>query len=164
MTNLRCLILSKEIKKIEDLSRIEQEHASNLSESVKELKNVVVQEILRGIAHDSRKHAGFYTSILSILKGESPAIGEEDYDRLEEVITEHIYMEERMMGEAKQLLDSLKDLRIRHLLTEIYDDEVKHHTLMKRILEAVVRREAIFEEDWWDAIWKDVPGHGAPIG
>lgn len=157
-------MMSDEVKKIEGLSKRELEHASNLLDSVKGLKNVVVQEILRGIAYDSRKHAGFYTAIQSILKGDSPAIEEKDYDRLEEVIKEHIKVEKRMMQEAKQFLDSLKDLRIQHLLTEIYDDEVKHHALMKRISVAVVRREAIFEEDWWDAIWKDVPGHGTPIG
>lgn len=152
------------VKKLEDLTKMELKHASKLSESVKGLKNVVVKEILRGIAHDSRKHADFYTAILSIIKDESPAIGEEDYDRLEEVFKEHIDAEKLMMQEAKHLLNSLQDLRIRHLLTEIYDDEVKHHTIMKRILEEVVRREAIFEEEWWDAIWKDVPSHGAPMG
>lgn len=156
--------MSEEVEKVEDLARMEQKHASSLSESVRGLKNVVVKEVLMGIAHDSRKHEGFYSAILSLLKDVSPAIGEEDYDRLEEVIEEHVDVEERMMQEAKQLLDSLQDLRMQHLLTEIYDDEVKHHALMKRILEAVVKREAIFEEEWWDAIWKDVPGHGAPIG
>jgi len=156
--------MSEEVKKIEGLSKRELVHASNLSESVKGLKNVVVQEVLMGIAHDSRKHAGFYAAIQSILKSDSPAIGEEDYDRLEEVIKEHIDVENLMMQEAKKFLDSAQDLRIQHLLTEIYEDEVKHHKLMKRILETVVRREAIFEEDWWDAIWKDVPGHGAPLG
>lgn len=155
--------MSEGVNKIEGLTKMELKHASDLLESVKGVKNVVVKELIRGIAHDSRKHADFYTAIMSILKDESPAIGEEDYDRLEEVIKEHIDIEKLMIQEAKHLLNSLQDLRIRHLLTEIYDDEVKHHMIMKRILEAVVRREAIFEEEWWDAMWKDVPGHGAPI-
>ena len=144
--------------------RMEKKHASSLSTSVDGLRNIVVQEILRGIAHDSRKHAGFYTAILTLLKGESPAITEEDYNRLEEVIKKHIEVESRMMKEAKQLLDSEQDLRIKHLLTEVYGDEVKHHTLMKRLLDAVIKRETIFEEDIWDMLWSGVPGHGAPLG
>lgn len=152
-----------ETKKIASLVDMEEKHAAELSSSVDKLRNMVVQEILRGIAYDSKKHAGFYKAILSILKKESPAIRDEDYDLLERVIKKHITVENQMMQEAKNLLGVKQDLRIRHLLTEIHDDEVKHHTLMKRILEAVIRKEAIFEEDWWDAIWKDVPGHGVPF-
>jgi len=33
---------------------------------------------------------------------------------------------------------------------------------MKRLLEAVIRREAIFEEDMWNMMWRNVPGHGIP--
>jgi len=156
--------MSGAVRKIEDMISMEEKHASSLSTSVDGLKNVVVQEILRGIAHDSRKHAGFYTSILSLLKGESPAITEADYIWLEEVLRKHIEVENRMMDEAKQLLDSEQDSRIKHLLAEIYEDEVKHHTLMKRLLDAVIRREAIFEEDVWDQLWRDVKGHGSPGG
>lgn len=156
--------MSEVVKKVESLARMEEKHALSLSGSVGGLRNVVVQEILRGIAHDSRKHAGFYTAVLALLKSEGPAITEEDYDRLEEVIREHIEVENRMMGEAKHLLDAEQDLRIKHLVTEVYDDEVKHHTLMKRLLDAAIKREAIFEEDLWDMIWRDVPGHGAPLG
>jgi len=153
-----------EIEKIESLISMEEKHASSLAKSVDGLSNIVVQEILRGIAHDSRKHAGFYSSILSLLKGESQAIAEKDYIRLEEVLKKHIEVEDRMMGEAKQLLSSEKDSRITHLLTEIFEDEIEHHALMKRLLEAVIKREAIFEADVWDQLWMDVKGHGSPGG
>ena len=93
-----------------------------------------------------------------------PAITEEDYVRLEEVIRKHVAVEKQMMEESKHLLYSIKDPRIGHLLKEIYDEEIKHHALMKHILEAVVKRETIFEADWWDFMWEGVPGHGAPIG
>jgi len=49
------------------------------------------------------------------------------------------------------------------LLAEIREDEVRHHALMKRLLEAVIRRETIFEEDMWNMMWRDVPGHSTPI-
>jgi len=156
--------MSEAVRKIDSMIGMEEKHALSLSTSVEGLSNVVVQEILRGIAHDSRKHAGFYTSILSLLKGESSGITERDYIRLEEVLKKHIEVENRMMDEAKRLLDSEKDSRIMHLLVEIYEDEVKHHALMKRLLNAVIRRETIFEADVWDQLWKDVKGHGSPGG
>ena len=156
--------MSGVVKKMESMVRVEEKYAASLSASVRGIRNVVVKEILRSIAHDSRKHAGFYTAILSILKGESPAITEGDYDRIEDVIKKHIEVESRMMEETKQLLDAEQDLRVKDLLTEVYGDEAKHHTLMKRLLDAVIKRETIFEEDMWNMLWGDVPGHGAPLG
>ncbi len=157
--------MNEDAKRIEDLARMEEDHASSLSSSVEGLSNVLVQEILRGIAHDSEKHAGFYTAILrTLLEDEGRLIDEEEYDHLERVIEKHIEVETRMMFEVKQLLEGERDSRVRFLLEEIYLDEEKHHILMKRLLEIVIARETLFEEDLWDMIWKDVPGHGAPLG
>lgn len=161
---MKVSVLSGVVKKIESMARMEEKYASSLSASVRGMRNVVVKEVLRSIAHDSRKHAGFYAAILSLLKGESPAITEEDYDRLEDVIKKHIEVESVMMQEIKQLLDIERDSRIKHLLIEVYEDEAKHHTLMERLLDAVIKRETIFEEDVWNMLWGDVPGHGAPLG
>jgi len=161
---MKANIMSDFVKTLTNLSDMEQTHASSLSGSVTAVKNIIVQEILQGIAFDSHKHAGFYQAIISILQNSGVALSENDYDRIADVIQRHIDTEERMIGEAKTMLDRLTDKRIQHLLTEIYNDELKHHSLMTRILEAVIRREAIFEEDWWDAVWHDVPFHGSPGG
>lgn len=32
------------------------------------------------------------------------------------------------------------------------------------MMEVIVRKEVITEEEWWDLIWKEVPFHGAPGG
>jgi len=154
----------KEVELVKGLIEMEKKHASSLSRTVEDLRNIGIQEILRGIAYDSQKHAGFYKAILKLGGKMESAITEEEYVRLEEVIRKHIDVEKQMMEESKQLLYSSKEPRIQHLLKEIYDDELKHHTFMKRILEAVVKRETIFDADWWDFIWEGVPGHGTPIG
>ena len=156
--------MSDLIGKMQEMSMLEQAHASSLSDSVEDLSNAVIRALLKSIAHDSQKHAGFFDAIVSVLKGGSQAIIGKEYGRLEAVLKQHIQVETKMMDEVKQLLDDEKDSRVRHLLVEIYDDEVKHHTLMGRLLDAVIRQEAIFEEDLWDIMWKDVPGHGTPIG
>ena len=153
-----------ESKMIEKLVEMEKTHSSDLSKSVEKLNNVVIKELLTGIAYDSQKHAGFYQTILTLIEKIEPAINEEEYARIEKALKRHIDVEKVMMEESKQLLSSIEDSRIRHLLKEIYADEIRHHSLMKRILEAVVKRETIFEADWWDFIWEGVPGHGTPIG
>jgi rubrerythrin len=152
------------IDKINNLILQEKKHASSLSTSVDGIKNIVVKEILRGIARDSLKHAGFYSSILSLLNEEAPVISEEDFDLIEEVIKKHIEVETRMIKEAKNLMASEEDIRIQHLLKEIFEDEVKHHNLMKRLLDSIIKRETLFEQDIWDILWSDTPGHGAPLG
>ena len=157
-----CEMESKKVETVEGLIEMEKKHASSLSGSVEGLRNIVVKEVLMGIAYDSQKHAGFYQAILNLLGKVEPAITEEDYDRLEEVIKKHIDVEQQMIETSKQLLTSIKDPRIQHLLKEIYNDEIKHHALMKRILETVIKRETIFEADWWDFIWEGSPGHGTP--
>jgi ferritin-like protein len=143
--------------------RMEKNHASSLSTSVDGLSNVVVREVLRSVAYDSQKHAGLYTAILSLLEGSQQAIVEEEYNQIEAVLKKRIEVESQMTQEVKQLLENGLDGRVKHLLIEIYEDEVRHHTLMMRLLEAVIKREAILKEDMWNMIWRDVPGHGTPI-
>ena len=156
--------MSKLVNKIQNMIKMEENHASSLLASVEGVNNKVVQEILLSIAHDSRKHSGLYSVILSLLKSENQALTDEDYDRIETVIKNHIEIESRMLEEVKILLKGDFDSRIKHLMIDIYEDEIKHHALMKQLLEAVIRKEAILEEDMWDMVWRDVPGHGAPIG
>ena len=153
---------SKKAEKIESLIEMERNNASNLIASVEKLSNIVIKEILTGIALDSKKHSGLYKAILNLLVNIDPAITEKDYIHLEDVIRKHIEVEKQMIDESKQLLSSIKDKRINHLLQEIYEDEIKHHALMKRILKSVIKRETIFEADWWDFIWEGSPGHGTP--
>lgn len=155
--------LSEIIDKVDSLVKMEEMNSLGLHEGVKELSNVAVRELLMSIAHDSMKHAGFYKAISNLLAIKGQALADDEYVKLEKLIRKHIEIEVKMMEEAKKLLDLSKDNRIKHLLNEIYQDEVRHHALMRRLLEEVVRLEAILEEDRWDMLWRDVPGHGAPL-
>ena len=148
-------------QKFENMAKMEEEHASSLSKSVSDLRNVVVQELLRSIAHDSRKHKGLYEAI-SNLSEEVALITEEEYGRIENVVKEHVETEERMLEEVKKLLESEEDPRVKHLLLEIEKDEIKHHTLMRNLLDTVINKETLFEHDTWNMLWKGVDGHGAP--
>lgn len=143
--------------------QLEKEYAEKISSSGDRLRNIVVREIFKGISHDSRKHAGLFTAIVEILKGNRQAIFDEDYDQLGEIIKEHIEVESTMTKDLGDLLKGDLDNSVKHLLTEIQMDEVKHHRVMKRILESVVKKETISEKQYWDMIWRDVPGHSALV-
>jgi hypothetical protein len=113
------------------------------------------------VALDSRKHAGLYRAIAAILKGPL-AITDVEYDRLEASLKRHIEIEEKMLAESRELLEGEEDDRARRLLEEIYADEVRHHAFLSNLLEAVLKRDMIFDEEIWALIWRDVPTHGAP--
>jgi rubrerythrin len=158
----KVLVMSKEIKTMENMAKMEEDYSADLSASIKGVTNVVIRELLISIALDSQKHAGFYTGIANLLKGESKALTEDEYETLEEALKKHIETESKMVKEVKRLLKAEKDSRATILLKEIYADEARHHALMKNLLVAVITKETIFDEDTWEMLWKDVPTHGAP--
>lgn len=146
---------------MEQMAKMEEEYALRYDDDVAGLGNVAIGGLIKGVALDSEKHAGLYRAIADILRGPL-AVTDVEYDRLGASLKRHIEVEERMMGEAKALMEGEGDDRVRFLLEEIYADEVRHHRFLSNLLEAVVKRDAIFEEDVWKMIWRDVPTHGAP--
>lgn len=132
---------------------------------MKDLKNVLVRELLGSIASDSRKHASFYKALLQFLSAPSTAMTEEEYETLEKVVKEHVRIEAEMVEFIKKLLSEGElDNRVEYLLRYILEDELRHHALLKGLLEAVVKREVITEDQWWDLVWKDAVFRGTPGG
>jgi len=140
---------------------MEENYAVRYDKNVTGLGNVVIAEMMKGVALDSKKHASLYRAIASILEGPL-GITDVEYDQLETTLKEHIKIEEKMLTEVKGLLDEEEDKRVVFILNEIYADELKHHKFLSNLLEVVVKRDMIFEEDIWAMIWRDVPTHGAP--
>ncbi len=155
------MFLSDRVRKMEEMAEMEEEYAVAYDKNVMGLGNVAIAELMMSVALDSKKHAGLYRAIATMLKGPL-AITDMEYERLEGSLRRHVEVEARMMEEAKALMDGEEDDRVRRLLEEIYADEVRHHRFLSNLLEAVVKKDLIFESDVWDMIWRDVPTHGAP--
>ena len=153
--------MSERIEKMEQMAQMEESYAVGYDRDVTGLGNVAIAELMNSVALDSRKHAGLYRAIATILRGPI-AVTDMEYGQLERTLRKHIRVEEDMMEEARALLEGEEDDRVRTLLNEIYLDEERHHRFLSNLLEAVVKKDAIFEEDVWEQIWRDVPTHGAP--
>ncbi len=149
------------IKKMEQMAEMEEEYAVDYDDDVAGMGNVAIAGLMASVALDSKKHAGLYRAIAAILKGPL-AITDVEYDRLEASLKRHIEVEEKMLAESKELLEGEEDDRAKRLLEEIYADEVRHHAFLSNLLEAVLKRDMIFDEEIWALIWRDVPTHGAP--
>jgi len=150
---------SEEIKKFfEKMVRAEKAIVSSLDESLDDIDNVAVRSALRGISFDSMKHAELYLSAIDLLTERRPVLGGEQLDKQRDIVSRHIKMEEELIKSLEKIMKSIDNNKISFLLEAILKDERRHHVLLRRLHEVLVKGETVTEEDWWDATWRDVPG------
>lgn len=144
--------------------KIEKTIVASVAEGLVEIKNPVVKGVLKGISLDSDKHAEMYASAINLLTSISQALTEDNLDKQRELVEKHIHLEAEIINKLKEVIPSVKNKKIKLLLDAILSDEIRHHALLKRVLDIIVRGETITENDWWDVMWENVPFHGAPGG
>lgn len=147
-----------------EMVKREGEIVASLRESLGKISHPAVKGVLEGISLDSVKHARMYEAALKLLQGVKEEVGEEQLREQEELLRKHLRWEEELLGEIDSLLPEVRDEKVRMLLQAIREDEKRHHLLLKKVMELLVRRETITEEDLWDLLWKNVPFHGTPGG
>jgi rubrerythrin len=159
-------VLSKE-----DMSRffekqalVENEIVSSINQALVKIKNPAVKGVLKGISLDSVKHAEMYKAAIELLSSVPPALTQAEFDELLEFVKKHIAEEEKAILSMEEVMNQVKDEKVKLLLEAIFSDEQRHHELLNEIMKILVKRETITEEDWWDVLWKNVPFHGAPGG
>ncbi len=148
------------------LAEAESKYAEELRKLASSIRyTAALSAIFAALSKDSEKHAELYESLLKIV-GETaqPRIFNEDLKLVGEAIDRHIETERRMIEESRKLLDKIEDSRVRLLLAAIYEDEVKHHKLLTDIKDKIAKIQTLTEEEFWNAVWRDSPWHGAPGG
>jgi len=124
----------------------------------------MVKELIEGIASDSTKHASLLSSLVATHEGSNPLIDEEVTEQLKTNLEEHIRLEQQAIDTYKELWKTLTDENEKLIIKYILNDEIRHHTLLKRIHKMVVEKETLTEQDLWDLTWKDSLSHGSPGG
>jgi rubrerythrin len=152
------------VKFLKDQMKIEMKIVESLNKSLPNIDNPVVKGVLKGISLDSVKHADMYNSAVTLLTSVSKALTQENLDTQKDLVEKHIEMEAELIKKITNTLPNIKDKKVNLLLMTILEDEKRHHELLKKVLDILVRGETITEADWWDILWKDVPFHGAPGG
>jgi len=143
--------------------KLEEEIVKSMNQALKALTNPVVKGVLKGISLDSMKHAEIYKAAVEVASV-PPALTDEEFDRLKEIVKKHIEYEERAMERLNYIIEKTRNEKVKFLLESIASDEKRHHDLLNKIMSIVVRGETITEVDWWDFLWGNVPFHGAPGG
>ncbi len=144
--------------------KIEKTIVASVTEGLVEIKNPAVKGVLKGISLDSTKHAEMYSSAISLLTSVPQALTEGNLDKQRELVEKHIRIEAEIIKKLREVLPSVQNKKVKLLLTAILSDEVRHHDLLKKVLDILVRGETITDNDWWDVLWENVPFHGAPGG
>ncbi len=155
--------LAPTLRRLAEAERRYAEELHKLAESIRYM--VPLAALLEAVALDSEKHARIYEALFKIATGASqPGLVEEDLRLLEGVIERHIETEARMIEEARGLLDSVGEARLKLLLASILEDELRHHRLLTDVRDKVAKRRVLTDAEFWDAVWRDSPWHGAPGG
>jgi bacterioferritin (cytochrome b1) len=152
------------IRFLKDQIKVENKIVESLNKSLPEIGNPTVKGVLKGVSLDSVKHAELYASAVMLMTTVSKALTQENLDKQKDLVEKHIQMEAELIEKISNVLPSVKDNKVKLLLSAILADEKRHHGLLKQVLEILVKGETITEADWWDVLWKDVPFHGAPGG
>ena len=143
---------------------IENQIVTSLNRSLVEMGNPAVTGVLKGISLDSVKHAQMYGSALNLLTSVPPALTQEQLDEQRALVEKHIRLEATLIRKIRDTLPRVENEKVKLLLNAILTDEKRHHVLLKKVLDVLVRGETITEDDWWDVLWQNVPFHGGPGG
>ena len=130
----------------------------SVEDSLEDLGNYAVEAALKGISLDSMKHAMLYGSALAIIAETRAPLDESQMDRQRELVERHISMEEKVIARLEETIPQVENEKVSFILEAIIADERRHHKVLLNVLELLVRGETVTEEDWWDAVWGDVPG------
>ena len=152
------------VKLFEKQIKIEMSIVDSVDKGLIEIKNPAVKGVLKGISLDSVKHAEMYSSAIDLLTSVPQALTEENLDKQRELVEKHIRIEAEIIAILDEELPKIKNEKVKLLMKAILSDEKRHHDLLKKVLEILVRGETITDKEWWDVLWENVPFHGAPGG
>jgi rubrerythrin len=151
------MLLSDEekVKFYKKQMELENKIIQTAEDSVKDMENKIVKELILAIALDSKKHASLLEVLMTMNKSFVPYINEKSLDKIAENIKKHIELEAQAIETYKELLTKIDTDQEKMIVQVIYHDELRHHALLKRLYEIIIKNEAITEADLWDYLKDD---------
>ncbi|MGA3111007.1 MAG: ferritin-like domain-containing protein [Candidatus Bathyarchaeia archaeon] len=143
---------------------VENEIVDSLEKALDGMKNPAVKGVLKGVSLDSVKHAELYSAAVTLLTSYSTALTQDNLDQQRALIEKHIKIESELIKKLQVMIPNVEDKKVVFLLNSILADEIRHHAMLKMVLEIIVHGETITEEDWWKLLWENAPFHGSPGG
>ena len=143
---------------------LENKIVEKATDSVKNVKNILIRELILGIAMDSKKHFSMLNALIAMHTKSTPLIEEDLTDELEKNLQEHIALEQQAIDTYQQLSKEEFGESEKIIIKAILNDELRHHSLLKKIHKMIVEKETLTEQDLWDWVWTDSLFHGSRGG
>ncbi len=145
-------------------AELEQKIVDMVEENTKQLDNILIRELLRGIGYDSLKHKNMLLSLLALLESKTPLISEAVSNKLIDGIREHIKMEEEAIRTYSELLEKTDNEHVKLIIGYILEDERRHHALLKKIEKTIIEKQTLSEKDLFELVYYYSVSHGTPGG
>lgn len=120
------------------------------------LKNPLIKDLIDSISIDSVKHKALLSALITLVSETTPFISEQVSDEIKASIKKHIELEAEAINTYKSMLDQLKDSREKMIVEAIYNDELRHHTLLQKIYNTIVKNETLDGDSIWELYTAEV--------
>lgn len=127
------------IARLKEQKAFEDRVAKGLAFWQDSFKNPFVRLVIHRIILDTMRHSDTYQMLIDLNEG--AFIGEASRAAMAAEVAAHIKEESRMLEQAKRIGQSIKEKRFKRILTQIIEDERKHHETLQDLSD-MLRKEA----------------------
>jgi rubrerythrin len=116
--------------------KIENAAAASTGQIMERADNPVIHLLMEIIQRDSQMHYRVQEWIADSLQYKTVTLSPDELSQVWGMIEQHVEVEKKALGMAKQSLDSLKGKKMviqEYLLEYLAEDERKHNDLLKRL-------------------------------
>jgi rubrerythrin len=137
------------LTKIKQQKEFEEQTAKKLTSLSESAQNPLIKALLHSIVLDTTKHAETYKMLIDL--NSSALLGKENESLGKEEIATHVKEEARMLKQAIEISEEVKDKNIKQVVLNIVEDERKHHKALQQLI-------SMFEKEAkeWDAYFYDL--------
>jgi rubrerythrin len=143
------MIKEENIDKVKDmvkqLIKTEEEVVDLTEKAINKAENPAIKYLLRGIQHDSRKHADFGRASLEILEFKA-VVGTKEREEVWDLLKRHSDMEKKHREFVSEIKYLTKTPALQYLFEQIWGDEKRHHMILETLM--TKRFEKDPEAEW----------------
>jgi bacterioferritin (cytochrome b1) len=137
------------LDKIKQQKDFEDQTAKKLTPLYETAQNPIIKLFIHSMILDTMRHSDTYQMLIDI--NSSALIGKESKDIGEKELASHIKEEAKMLKQAKDISEVVKDKKIKQLILGILEDEKKHHRVLTDLM-GILKKESAE----WDAYLYDL--------
>ncbi len=130
---------------VNQLIEIEEEVVDLTEKAIDKAENAAIKYLLRGIQHDSRKHADFGRAALEILEFKT-IVGTKERKEVWDLLKRHSDMEKKHREFVAEIKYLTKTPALQYIFDQIWEDEKKHHMILETLM--TKRFEKDPEAEW----------------